>query len=303
VPNLIITIDCEDPIHLARRWRTQLKWQHPLLAYAQPLERLARLLDAKAWPATLFIPTGEATGEAIAALKQRAKCGWEIASRGHTYCLAPTTRNKIIRADLASSKQWLLEHFAIQRPGYRAPDNCPTAATMRYLREIDFAYDASAIPSPWWGKLQQCWYPDSPSHIRCAALPTKIGRWQIPQPHSSRPSAIASLPTSCLRGTRLPLHASVLMHMPQPIRTWQLKQLQTRPDIVLNIPELSLADVSDAPCIRTLSQHHPTLRLPLATRITALSHSLNLLAAQRHIITAAQRIQLATQQHPLRTAA
>jgi peptidoglycan/xylan/chitin deacetylase (PgdA/CDA1 family) len=207
---LMVSVDLDDAWAYLRA-RGERGWESAPSIIPLATVRLLELFEASGIDsATVFIVGTDARlDHGRAAIRAFEGVGFEIGDHSleHRSDLASRSSAEIV-ADLSESRSAIAEVTGRSPNGFRCPSFGASAALSAALRELDYGYDASALPTPLtpllraYYRLRMSEGDESPSYgnLRTAFASLR------PKAHGG----IVSIPTTTMPLVRVPFHGSYL---------------------------------------------------------------------------------------------
>ncbi|MCR9165013.1 MAG: polysaccharide deacetylase family protein [Nannocystaceae bacterium] len=240
------------------------------LALTRWLPRFLELFESLRIRATFFVIGRDVerdlagSGEGAAVLRAALAAGHELASHSYAHAYDMSTWPQArVTADLQRCDA-LLRTLGGAPRGFRAPGYTHSAAMLRAVAQVGYAYDSSALPSPpyYLGKVAVMAAMAARGR-RSASVASGAASFLGPRlPHRRRDVDLVELPMSVTPVARLPLIGTTLLSGPDLLRRRLVRRARTLPHLHLELHAIDLADARS----EAIDADLPELRVPLASR-------------------------------------
>ena len=270
------------------------------------LSRFLALLARRGIKATFFVVgddldpgsrSGTAAGRAI--LKAAHQAGHELASHSetHPYEMVHLPRFRV-EAEIDGAHRRLTELCGAPPVGFRSPGYNLSATVIDALVERGYRYDSSVLPAPLYygakaavmgamrltGKRSLSVLGDP----RFLAAPLGPYRPAAGAPWRRGQAPIVELPITVTPGLRIPAIGTYLMAWPGPLRERLLESVMLRDFFNFELHGIDLIDAAEDGIPPALVAQQQDLRVPLATKQSALERVLDRLASRFRFLRLAE---------------
>ena len=247
--------------------------------YEFALLRFLNLLEEENIKATFFITSRGLTQSAKKTIKLIDEKGHEIASHSfsHDYKLSLKTVDEIVE-DLNENSKFILEIINKKPVGFRAPGYNVTNNLLTALRELDFVYDSSLLPSPFYYFAKKTililkQLSKHPSKSIITSMKQAFGGWKPYYPQNEifkkgKKNKLTGLPmTSVFQPIGLPLIGTSLIAFPEFLLNLMLTNSKNRDFVNLEMHGIDLSDKNDSFLFDKISKKQPDLKYNLERKV------------------------------------
>ncbi|MEN9577266.1 MAG: hypothetical protein RJA70_275 [Pseudomonadota bacterium] len=258
--------------------------------YDRAVPRLFEWAHKQQIPLTLFTIASDLRREAPKRrLLEAIERGHEVGNHSldHRYDLTRLGSDEI-RDQVRGAQQLFAEHLGVTPTGFRAPGYTVSDPLYEVLSEEGLRYSSSVFPCPAYylakagaiaakgivGKRSAS-VVDDPRVLTAPTRPYRVGR-----PYWKRGQGLIEVPIQTTPGLRLPFIGTALTLAGPRVSRWLAQQVSQVPLVNLELHGIDLLDEFDD--LRGLAQVQPDLRVPLKTKLQALSAAITTLKAAGH---------------------
>jgi peptidoglycan/xylan/chitin deacetylase (PgdA/CDA1 family) len=255
--------------------------------YGTGVRRFLELFDALGVAATFFVVGKDLEVPAAAeVLRGAAAAGHEFGNHTWSHPYDLIHRNPAeIRGEIVRAHDIIAD---ITRPpcGFRAPGYNTAAAVLDVVRDLDYRYDASPLPS--WPYLAAKYAVMAGVRLRGGRSASIVGdpRMGFGRAGPWVDRGLLRIPCTVTRGTRLPVIGTSLVALPRRMRRHLVRAAARRPFISLELHAVDLMDVAGDGLPPALAQQRD-LTIPWEEKRTRLAEAIAALSEGRAPVTLA----------------